>query len=118
MNTFIVDKILSYEEEFMERREAFRRWLQTEKNKKTGKAIPEKTIESYMKGIHKISDEMYETGIISKRLYSMKDIEEVNEAVAKIKKQHTYLSLNEKSDNNLHKALNYYTKFIESINEK
>jgi len=102
----------------MERREAFKRWLQDVRMKKTGKPIPTNTIESYARSIHKLSDLMYEEGVISKRLYSMRDTNEVKCAVAKIKRQHSYLETNEKSENSLHKALNYYTIFAEEVNIK
>ena len=97
----------------MERREAFKRWLQNEKHKKSGKHIPEKTVNSYVKSIHKISDTMYQTGIISKRLYSIKDIDEIQEAVNQIRKNRMYLSLNTESENMYDKALNYYISFAE-----
>lgn len=97
----------------MERREAFKRWLQNEKHKKSGKHIPENTVNNYIKSIHTISEIMYETGVISKRLYSMKNIDEVQAAVDQIRKDRTYLSLNTKSENTYHKALNYYTSFTE-----
>ena len=102
----------------MERREAFKRWLQDVRIKKTGKPIPTNTIERYARSIHKLSDAMYEEGVISKRLYSMRDIDEVRDAIAKIKRQHTYLEMNEKSENTLHKALNYYTTFSEEMSIK
>ena len=118
MNTLIVDK-LSYEEDvFMERREAFIRWLRNERIKKTGKPIPEKTIERYARNIHKLSDVMYENGVINRRLYSMRETEEVTRAIAKIKKEQVYLTMNEQSENSVHKALNYYTKFTEAMNAK
>ena len=97
----------------MERREAFKRWLQNERHKKSGKHIPEKTVNNYIKGIHKISDIMYETGVISKRLYSIKNIDEVQSAVDQIKKDRTYLSLNTESENMYDKALNHYVSFAE-----
>lgn len=102
----------------MERREAFRRWLRTERIKKTGKPIPESTIDRYARSIHKLSDVMYQDGVISRRLYSMREVDEVKAAIAKIKKEHAYLAMNEESENTLHKALNYYTKFTEIMNEK
>lgn len=95
----------------MERREEFKRWLQNERHKKTGKCIPGKMIDSYLKGIHKVSDIMYETGVISKRLYSMKSVDEVQEAVHLIRKDRTYLTMNTESENMYHKALNYYLDF-------
>ena len=58
----------------MERREAFRRWLQNETYKRSRRPIPEKLIDGYLRSIHKVSDVMYETGVISKRLYSMRDV--------------------------------------------
>lgn len=97
----------------MERREEFKRWLQNERHKKSGKHIPEKIIDSYLKSIHKISDVMYETGVISKRLYSMKDIDEIQTAVNQIRKDRTYLSMNTESENMYHKALNHYLSFTE-----
>lgn len=102
----------------MQRREAFKRWLQNVRIKKTGKPIPINTIECYARSIHKLSDVMYEEGVITKRLYSMKDSDEVKGAIAKIKKQHSYLEMNEKSENTLHKALNYYTAFAEEVSQK
>lgn len=102
----------------MERREAFIRWLRTERIKKTGKPIPEKTIERYARNIHKLSDVMYENGVIDRRLYSMRKTEEVTLAIAKIKKEQTYLTMNEQSENSVHKALNYYTRFTEEMNAK
>lgn len=95
----------------MNRKEAFRRWLQNEKAAKTGKAIPEKTIESYIKGISQLSDTMYAHGMIEKRLYSMKEAHELENAISAIKKSHTYINLNNESGNVLHKALNHYMKF-------
>lgn len=97
----------------MERREEFKRWLQNERHKKSGKHIPEKTIDSYLKSIHKISDVMYETGVISKRLYSMKGIDEIEVALNQIRKDRTYLRMNTESENMYHKALNYYLSFTE-----
>lgn len=102
----------------MERREAFIRWLRNERSKKTGKPIPEKTIARYARNIHKLSDVMYENGIIDRRLYSMRETEEVSLAIAKIKKQQAYLTMNEESENSVHKALNYYTRFTEEMNAK
>lgn len=103
---------------FMERREVFKRWLQNERHKKSGKHIPINTINNYIKSIHRISQVMYETGVISKRLYSMKNIDEVQVAVDKIRKNSTYLNLNTASENMYHKALNYYTSFIEAKNNE
>lgn len=97
----------------MERKEAFKRWLHNEKHKKSGKHIPEKTINNYIKGIHKVSDIMYETGVISKRLYSMSSINEIQGAIDQIRKDRTYLSLNTESENVYDKALNYYISFAE-----
>ena len=111
-------QVLYEEDVFMERREAFIRWLRKERNKKTGKLIPEKTIERYARNIHKLSDVMYENGIIDRRLYSMRETEEVTSAIAKIKKEHIYLAMNEQSENSVHKALNYYTKFTEAMNAR
>lgn len=102
----------------MERREAFKRWLQSERNKKSGRPIPEKTIDGYLRSIHKVSDMMYETGVISKRLYSMKDAEEVKEAVSVIKKDRNFLNMNTASENMCQKALNYYSTFIEAMAAK
>ncbi len=95
----------------MNRKEAFRRWLQNEKVKKTGKAIPERIIESYIKEISYLSDTMYENGVINKRLYSMATTKEVDEAVAAIKRHHEYINMNQASDNRLHKALEQYLTF-------
>ncbi len=97
----------------MERREEFKRWLQNERHKKSGKYIPEKVIDNYLRSIHKVSDVMYEAGIISKRLYSMKNVDEVQEAVNQIRKDRTYLTMNTESENMYHKALNYYVDFTE-----
>lgn len=98
----------------MERREEFKRWLQNERHKKSGKPIPEKMIDGYLKSIHKISDVMYETGVISKRLYSMKSAGEVQEAVGQIRSNRGYLTMNTESENMCHKALNYYMTFTET----
>lgn len=95
----------------MNRKEAFRRWLQNEKIAKTGKPIPEKMIETYIKGVSHLSDTMYENGVIDKRLYSMKEMSELESAISSIKKNHIYLNLNGESGNVLHKALNQYIKF-------
>lgn len=95
----------------MNRKEAFRRWLQNEKIAKTGKPIPEKTIESYIKGVSHLSDAMYEDGVIDKRLYSMKEIQELEGAISAIKKSHIFINMNSESGNVLHKALNQYVKF-------
>ena len=98
----------------MERREAFKRWLQNEKSNKFDKYISKNTIKSYTKGIHKISEVMYEAEIIDKRLYSINNIDEVQVAVEQIRQDDMYLNLNKISENMYHKALNYYTSFIES----
>ncbi len=98
-------------EVLMNRKEAFRRWLQNEKVVKTGKSIPGKTIESYIKGISHLSDTMYENGVIEKRLYSMREKSEVEGAISVIKKSHIYINMNNESGNVLHKALNEYVKF-------
>lgn len=95
----------------MERREAFRRWLQNEPYKRTRRPIPEKLIDGYLRSIHRVSDVMYETGVISKRLYSMRDVEEVEIAIQSIKHDCTYLTMNNKSENMCHKALDYYMAF-------
>ncbi len=95
----------------MNRKEAFRRWLQGEKVLKSGKPIPEKTIEQYIKSISHLSDTMYENGVINKRLYSMTEVGEVETAVTAIKKNHMYINMNNESGNILHKALNEYVKF-------
>ena len=97
----------------MERREEFKRWLQNERHKKSGKYIPGKVIDSYLKSIHKVSEMMYETGVISKRLYSMRSVDEVQTAVNQIRKDRTYLTMNTESENMYHKALNYYVSFTE-----
>lgn len=102
----------------MERREAFKRWLLNVRIKKTGRSIPINTVEHYARSIHKLSDVMYEEGVIAKRLYSMKETDEVKLAIAKIKKERTYLDMNQKSENTIHKALNYYASFIEETNAK
>lgn len=95
----------------MNRKEAFRRWLQGEKVLKSGKPIPEKTIEQYIKSISHLSDAMYENGVINKRLYSMTEAGEVETAIMAIKKNHMYINMNNESGNILHKALNEYAKF-------
>lgn len=97
----------------MDRREAFRRWLQNTRIKKSGKPIPEKVIEVYLKNIHRVSDAMYETGVISKRLYSMRTVDELREAVSAIQKDRTYLTMNTKNENMCQKALQYYMAFTE-----
>ena len=99
----------------MERREQFKRWLQNERMKKSGNPIPEKTIECYLRNVHKISDVMYESGVISKRLYSMRSVEEVNDAIKSISKDRTYLTMNTKSENTCDKALRYYAAFTQSL---
>ncbi len=98
----------------MERREAFRRWLQNETYKRSRRPIPEKLIDGYLRSIHKVSDVMYETGVISKRLYSMRDVEEVESAIRSIKHDRTYLTMNNKSENMCHKALDYYMAFTKA----
>ena len=103
------------EELFMERREQFKRWLQNERMKKSGNPIPEKTIECYLRNVHKISDVMYESGVISKRLYSMRSVEEVNDAIKSISKDRTYLTMNTKSENTCDKALRYYAAFTQAL---
>lgn len=95
----------------MNKKEAFRRWLQGEKVMKSGKPIPEKTIEQYIKSISRLSDTMYENGVIKKRLYSMTEASEVETAIIDIKKSHMYINMNNESGNILHKALNEYVKF-------
>ncbi len=95
----------------MNRKEAFRRWLQNETVAKTGKSIPAKTIESYIKGVSHLSDAMYENGVIDKRLYSMDQSGELEGAISAIKKSHVYINMNNESGNVLHKALNQYVKF-------
>ncbi|MBE6024198.1 MAG: DUF2400 domain-containing protein [Cellulosilyticum sp.] len=97
----------------MDRREAFKRWLQNTRIKKSGKPIPEKVIDNYLKNIHRVSDAMYETGVISKRLYSMRTVEELTEAMRAIQKDRTYLTLNTKNENMCQKALQYYMTFTE-----
>ena len=66
----------------MNKKEAFRRWLQNENTAKSGRTIPEKTIEQYIKSISHLSDAMYENGVIDKRLYSMKEVSELEAAMA------------------------------------
>ncbi len=95
----------------MNKKEAFRRWLQGEKVMKSGKPIPEKTIEQYIKSISRLSDTMYENGVIKKRLYSMTEASEVETAIIDIKKSHMYINMNNESGNILHKALGEYVKF-------
>lgn len=102
----------------MERREAFKRWLQNETHKNSGKPIPEKWIVRYLRSVHKISDVMYATGVISKRLYSMRDAEEVGAAIQSIKRDRTYLTMNTDSENICNKALNYYMAFTEAQSTK
>lgn len=102
----------------MDRREQFKRWLQNVRVKKSGKPIPEKMIESYLRNIHRVSDAMYETGVISKRLYSMRTLEELNEAVKVIQKDRTYLSMNTKHENMCQKAIQYYVAFTEDVNKE
>ena len=74
----------------MDRREQFKRWLQDIRIKKTGRPIPEKVIDGYLRNIHRVSDAMYEAGVISKRLYSMRTIEELRTAVYAIQKLPVY----------------------------
>lgn len=102
----------------MERREQFKRWLQNERIKKTGKPIPEKVIEGYLRNIHKVSNAMYEAKVISKRLYSMRTMEELKEAFTAIKENQTYLKMNMQSENMCQKALNYYLAFTEAVCKK
>ena len=102
----------------MDRREAFKRWLQTVRVKKSGKPIPEKVIESYLRNIHRVSDAMYETGVITKRLYSMRTVEELKEAIKAIQKDRTYLTMNTKNENMCQKALQYYVTFTEEVNKE
>lgn len=102
----------------MDRREAFKRWLQTARVKKSGKPIPEKVIEGYLRNIHRVSDAMYQTGVIPKRLYSMRTVEELSEAVRAIQKDRTYLTMNTQNENMCQKALQYYVAFTEDINKE
>ena len=102
----------------MDRREQFKRWLQNVKVKKSGKPIPEKVIEGYLRNIHRVSDAMYETGVISKRLYSMRTSEELNEAVKAIQKDRAYLTMNTKHENMCQKAIQYYVAFTEDANRE
>ncbi|MEE1071011.1 MAG: hypothetical protein U0L26_01230 [Cellulosilyticum sp.] len=102
----------------MDRREQFKRWLQNVKAKKSGRSISEKAIENYLRNIHRVSDAMYETGVISKRLYSMRSTEEVKEAVKAIQKDRTYLTMNTQYENMCQKAIQYYMKFTQEINEQ
>lgn len=97
----------------MDRREQFKRWLQDIRIKKSGKPIPEKVIESYLRNIHRVSDAMYEMGVINKRLYSMRTVEELNEAVKAIQKNRAYLTMNTQNENMCHKAIQYYVAFTE-----
>ena len=106
------------EDIFMDRREQFKRWLQNVKVKKSGKPIPEKVIEGYLRNIHRVSDAMYETGVISKRLYSMRTSEELNEAVKAIQKDRAYLTMNMKHENMCQKAIQYYVAFTEDANRE
>ena len=99
----------------MDRREQFKRWLQNVRAKKTGKPIPEKVIENYLRSIHRVSDAMYETGVISKRLYSMRTAEELKKAVKAIQKDRTYLTMNTQYENMCQKAIQYYVAFTEEI---
>lgn len=102
----------------MDRREEFKRWLQNVRLKKSGKPIPEKVIEGYLRNIHRVSDAMYETGVISKRLYSMHSLEELNDAIKSIQKDRTYLTMNTKHENMCHKAIQYYVAFTEYANKQ
>lgn len=102
----------------MDRREQFKRWLQDIRIKKSGKPIPESTINSYLRNVHRVSDAMYETGIISKRLYSMRTVEEISAAIKAIQKDETYRAMNAKHENMCQKALQYYLGFTEEICRK
>lgn len=99
----------------MERKEAFKRWLQNEKSRRSGRPISEQVIKGYARELHRLSDIMYEKGVITKRLYSMNTYEEVKQAIKKIKEDETYEDINRTHKNNVHKALNYYERFIEEI---
>lgn len=102
----------------MDRREQFKRWLQDIRIKKTGRPIPEKVIDGYLRNIHRVSDAMYEAGVISKRLYSMRTIEELRTAVYAIQKDSMYRTMNAKHENMCEKALQYYLSFTEEVSQK
>ncbi len=102
----------------MDRREQFKRWLQNVRIKKTGRPIPEKMIDGYLRNIHRVSDAMYESGVISKRLYSMRTIEELSTAVRAIEKDSMYRTMNVKHENMCQKALQYYLSFTEEVCQK
>lgn len=102
----------------MDRREQFKRWLQDIRIKKTGRPIPEKVIDGYLRNIHRVSDAMYEAGVISKRLYSMRTIEELRTAASAIQKNSMYRTMNAQHENMCEKALQYYLSFTEEVSQK
>lgn len=102
----------------MNRKEAFRRWLQTNKVKKNGKVLKENVIESYIKSLSHLSDEMYNLGVISKRLYSMRDYNEIKCAVKDIRRSAQYDTQNKAYGNMFNKSLDAYIEFANCVNQK
>lgn len=95
----------------MNKKEMFRNYMQKQKIKKSGKPIKPNLIELYIKELSKLSDYMYEAGVIEKRIYSMASYEEICESIKKIRRAEHFEGKNKDSENRLNKALNYYLDF-------
>ena len=95
----------------MNKKEMFRSYMQQQKIKKNGKPIKPSVIDIYIKELGKLSDYMYEAGIIGKRIYSMESYEEICESIKKMRKAGSFEGKNKETQNRLNKALNYYEAF-------
>ena len=78
----------------------------------------QKTISNYTNAISVVSKEAIDENIISKSIYSINNLEELDDLLEKLNQNDTYLERKISSHNTNSAAMSQYRKFIEELNNK
>ena len=76
----------------------------------------QKTINNYTNAISLVSREAINDGLLSKTIYEIDNLQELDELLSKLNQNQTYLERRVSSHNTNSAAMNQYRKFIEFIN--
>ena len=76
----------------------------------------QKTVNNYTNAISLVSREAINDGLLSKTIYEIDDLQELDELLSKLNQNKTYLERRISSHNTNSAAMNQYRKFIEFIN--
>ena len=78
----------------------------------------QKTINNYTNAISLVSREAINDGLLSKTIYEIDNLPELDELLSKLNQNQTYLERRVSSHNTNSAAMNQYRKFIEFINSE